>query len=98
MRRAVEEVERWAPGAKCLTEGSGEELAADCDVLVTEWSALAFVGLALGKETHSYRDLDEMRNCNTGTVDVIWQVPSTLPDGARYICEVHYFGNGSVVR
>ena len=61
MKRAVAEVERWAPGARCLTDGSGEELAANCDVLVTEWSTLAFVGLALGKETHSYRDLGEMR-------------------------------------
>src|SRR5262249_40554951 len=51
MKRAVEEVERWAPGARCITEGVGEELAANCAVLLTEWSTLAFVGLALGKET-----------------------------------------------
>lgn len=38
------------------------------------------------------------QNCNTGTIDVVWQVPSSLPDGARYICEVHYFGNSFAVR
>ena len=38
------------------------------------------------------------QNCHTGTVDVVWQVPSALSDGVRYICEVHYFGNGFAVR
>ncbi len=31
------------------------------DVLVTRFSSTAFVGLALGKETHSDFDRDEMR-------------------------------------
>ncbi len=57
MSRAVAEVKRWAPDARCLTEGSGEALAANCAALVTEWSTLAYVGLALGKPTYSYRDL-----------------------------------------
>jgi hypothetical protein len=57
MSRAVAEVQRWAPGAQYLTSGCGEELAANCAELVTEWSTLAYVGLALGKPTHSYRDL-----------------------------------------
>lgn len=39
-----------------------------------------------------------VRNCMTGTVDVVWQVPSALADGARYICEVHYFGNVFTIR
>jgi len=61
MSRAVAEVQRYAPGARWITEGYGEELAANCEVLITEWSTLAFVGLVLGKETYSYRNLDEMR-------------------------------------
>jgi hypothetical protein len=61
MSRAIAEVRRHAPGARWITEGRGEELAANCAVLITEWSTLAFVGLALGIETHSYRDLDELR-------------------------------------
>jgi hypothetical protein len=61
MSRAVAEVRRWAPRASVITEGSGEELAANCAELVTEWSTLAYVGLALGKPTHSYRDLDHHR-------------------------------------
>ncbi len=36
-------------------------MIATCDVLVTRSSSNAFVGLALGKETHSDFDMDEMR-------------------------------------
>jgi hypothetical protein len=45
-----------------VTSGRGEELAANCAELVTEWSTLAYVGLALGKPTHSYRDLARHRH------------------------------------
>ncbi len=62
MSRAIAEVRKWAPEAGCLTSGSGEELAANCHTLITEWSTLAYVGLALGKPTHSYRDLDRHRS------------------------------------
>jgi len=61
MTRAVAEVRRWAPNARALTSGSGEELAANCHTLITEWSTLAYVGLALGKPTYSYRDLEAHR-------------------------------------
>ena len=61
MSRAIEEVRRWAPRATPVTSGSGEVLAANCHTLVTEWSTLAYVGLALGKPTYSYRDLDAHR-------------------------------------
>ena len=61
MSRAVDEVRRWAPRARALTSGSGEVLAANCHTLVTEWSTLAYVGLALGKPTYSYRDLEAHR-------------------------------------
>jgi TRAP-type C4-dicarboxylate transport system permease small subunit len=36
-------------------------MIATCAVLVTCFSSTAFVGLALGKETHSDFDTDEMR-------------------------------------
>jgi len=61
VRRATAEIRRWAPSAQILTSGSGEELAANCHTLVTEWSTLAYVGLALGKPTYSYRDLERHR-------------------------------------
>jgi hypothetical protein len=32
-------------------------------------------------------------DCQTGTTDVVWGVSDELPDGAQYLCEIHYFGN-----
>jgi hypothetical protein len=58
MSRAIAEVEQWAPGARYITTGRGEELAANCATLITEWSTLAYVGLALDIPTYSYRDLE----------------------------------------
>jgi hypothetical protein len=61
MPRATREVERYAPGAKIYTSGNAEEMIANCDVLVTRYSSTVFVGLALGKETHSDYDMDVLR-------------------------------------
>ena len=35
-------------------------MIANCDVLVTQFSSTAYVGLALGKEVHSYFDVEEL--------------------------------------
>lgn len=59
--RAEAEVNQWAPGALVFTSGSAEEMIANCDVLITRFSSTAFVGLALGKETHSDFPMDELR-------------------------------------
>ncbi len=60
-KRAFREIKRLAPGATVLTSGSAEEMIANCDALVTRYSSTAFVGLALGKETHSDFDIDDLR-------------------------------------
>jgi len=59
--RATREIGRHAPGALVFTTGSAEEMIANCNVLITRFSSTAFVGLALGKETYSDYDMDEMR-------------------------------------
>jgi hypothetical protein len=59
--RARREIERWAPGAHVVDSGPAEGLIARCDLLVTQYSSTAFVGLALGKEVRSYYDLAELR-------------------------------------
>jgi hypothetical protein len=61
VKRATREISRYAPGAMVFTTGSAEEMIANCDVLITRYSSTAFVGLALGKETHSDFDMDELR-------------------------------------
>jgi len=59
--RAVAEIARLAPAAQVFTTGNAEEMIANCDVLITRYSSTAFVGLALGKETYSDFDMEEMR-------------------------------------
>lgn len=59
--RATREIRQYAPEALVFTTGSAEEMIANCDALITQYSSTAFVGLALGKETYSYFDIDELR-------------------------------------
>jgi hypothetical protein len=76
--RSTREIEQWAPGALVYATGSAEEMVANCDVLVCQYSTLAFVGLALGKEVHSYFDLAELKRL----------LPLQGGMGARNIAEV----------
>jgi hypothetical protein len=52
-RRSRQEIERHAPNALVYQQGSAEEMIANCDVLITQWSSTVFVGMALGKEVYS---------------------------------------------
>ena len=61
VKRATREIHQHAPGAMVFSTGSAEEMIAKCDVLITRFSSTAFVGIALGKETHSDFDMDELR-------------------------------------
>lgn len=59
--RSTREIARHAPGAEVLTRGSAEQMVANCEVLIVQYSTLAYVGLALGKEVHAYADLEQLR-------------------------------------
>jgi len=59
--RATREIAEVAPGALVYQSGSAEEMIANCDVLVTQFSSVVYVGLALGKQVHSYFDLEELK-------------------------------------
>jgi hypothetical protein len=61
VERATREIHRYTPGARVFATGCAEEMIANCDVLITRFSSTAFVGIALGKETHSDFDMDELR-------------------------------------
>lgn len=62
--RAVREIREQAPDALIYYREPGlkaEEMVANCDVLITEWSTLVFVGLALGKECYSHHDMQLLK-------------------------------------
>jgi hypothetical protein len=59
--RATSEIKTWAPGARIFATGPTEQMVANCDVLITQFSSVVFVGLALGKEVHSYHPLEMLK-------------------------------------
>jgi hypothetical protein len=51
--RATREIRAVAPDALIFAEGPTDQMIANCDVLITQFSSVVFVGLALGKEVYS---------------------------------------------
>lgn len=60
-KRAKREIQRWAPTALIYDTGSAEEMIANCDVLITQFSTTVYTGIALGKEVYSYFDVNELK-------------------------------------
>jgi hypothetical protein len=61
VERASNEIEKYAPGALVFSDGNTEHMVANCDVLITKYSSVVYVGLALGKEVYSEFNLDELK-------------------------------------
>ena len=62
MARATAEVEKYAPtGTLVYTSGNTEEMIANCAELITQYSTVAYVGLALGIPTHSFFDIEDLK-------------------------------------
>lgn len=61
VERAVREIKEWAPNALVYPTGSAEHMVANCDVLICTYSSVAYVGLALGKEVHSFYPNEELK-------------------------------------
>ncbi len=60
-KRASDEIEKFAPGSIVFQKEKIEQMIANCDVLITRYSTVVYVGLALGKEVHSDFDLNELK-------------------------------------
>jgi hypothetical protein len=71
INRATREIARYAPGSLVFSDGSVNEMIANCDVLITEYSSCVYVGIALGKEVYSAFDPETLRRMtpiqNNGT-------------------------------
>lgn len=60
-KRAIKEINKYSPGALVYTSGKTEEMIANCDILVTRYSSVVYVGMALGKEVHSDFNLEDLK-------------------------------------
>jgi hypothetical protein len=59
--RAIDEIREEAPGSLVFTDGNIEHMIANCEVLITRFSSVVYIGMALGKEVHSDFPMDELR-------------------------------------
>ena len=59
--RAVGEIRQLAPSALVYTEGNTEQMIANCDELITQYSTVVYIGIALGKKVHSYFDVERLK-------------------------------------
>lgn len=58
--RSTREIRQMFPDAVVTQSGNTEHMIANCAALVTQYSSCVYVGLALGKECHSYFDLQAL--------------------------------------
>jgi hypothetical protein len=59
--RATREVRRLSRDALVLAEGNTDHMVANCEALVTRYSSVVYVALALGKPVHADVDLHTLR-------------------------------------
>jgi hypothetical protein len=60
--RAEREIKQHAPaGTIVYRKGNTNHMIANCTELITQYSTVVYVGLALGKKVHSYFNLEELK-------------------------------------
>jgi hypothetical protein len=59
--RATKEINKYAPQALVYSEGNIDHMIANCDVLITKYSSVVYIGIALGKEVYSYFNIDTLK-------------------------------------
>lgn len=60
--RAQKEIKKHAPAnAMIFQAGNTNEMIANCDELITQYSTVVYTGIALGKKVHSYFNIDDLK-------------------------------------
>ena len=60
--RAVAEIKKFAPDDTLIyTDGNTNDMITNCEELITQYSTVVYIGIALGKKVHSYFDVDELK-------------------------------------
>jgi hypothetical protein len=60
--RAKEEIDKYAPGSLVFYKDNINPMIANCDILITRYSTVVYIGLALGKEVYSDFDVNALKN------------------------------------
>lgn len=59
--RAAREVERYSPSALFFSRGNTDHMVANCTTLVTRYSSVVYVAVALDKEVHSDLPMEHLK-------------------------------------
>lgn len=87
--RAKAEIDKYAPGSMVFQSGNTNEMIANCSLLITRFSTVVYVGIALGKEVYSDFDVDELKrmtpiqNGNTSARNIAREIKILLGDNAN---------------
>ena len=88
--RAENEIKQHAPpGTLVFTNGDTDHLIANCAELITQYSTVVYVGLALGKPVHSYFDVEDLKR------KLPWQNSGTSSRRIAAICRAFSRFEGS---
>ena len=58
--RAEREINKYAPGSIIFSSGNINHMIANCDALITKFSTVVYIGMALGKKVYSDFDLSQL--------------------------------------
>jgi len=61
VERATKEINKYAPGALVFSKANTNHMIANCDVLITRFSSVVYIGIALGKEVYSEFNIEQLR-------------------------------------
>lgn len=59
--RAIREIRQVVGEATIYTDGNTDHMIANCQALICQYSTVVYTGIALGKEVHSYFDLEMLK-------------------------------------
>ncbi|EHQ30548.1 hypothetical protein [Mucilaginibacter paludis] len=60
--RAQAEIKKYAPANTMIFQaGNTNEMIANCEELITQYSTVVYTGIALGKKVHSYFNIDDLK-------------------------------------
>lgn len=59
--RAIREIRDAAGDVPIYTDGNVDHMIANCSALICQYSTVVYTGIALGKEVHSYFDLEMLK-------------------------------------
>ncbi len=62
VERALNEIKKYAPGSIVFSEGNTNEMIANCDILITKYSSVVYVGLVLGKKVYSEFNMNKLNS------------------------------------